>query len=33
MASRFQEFLKSWKIYYESQEYELLPVLRKESFL
>lgn len=24
------DFLKTWNIYYESQEYELLPVLRKE---
>jgi len=24
------EFLKNWNIYYESQEYELLPLLRKE---
>ncbi|MFH1054097.1 MAG: hypothetical protein V1740_06785 [Candidatus Woesearchaeota archaeon] len=28
-----EDFLKSWNIYYESQEYELLPVLRKETFL
>ncbi len=27
------EFLKTWNIYYESQEYELLPVLRKEEFI
>lgn len=27
------EFLKNWDIYYESQEYELLPILRKEEFL
>ena len=33
MKNRMQEFLKSWNIYYESQEYELLPVLRKENFL
>jgi len=26
------EFLKNWNIYYESQEYELMPVLRKEEF-
>ena len=26
------EFLKTWNIYYESQEYELLPILRKENF-
>ena len=33
IKNRVQEFLKSWNIYYESQEYELLPVLRKETFL
>lgn len=27
------DFLKTWDIYYESKEYELLPVLRKETFL
>ena len=27
------DFLKTWDIYYESKEYELLPLLRKESFL
>lgn len=27
------DFLKTWNIYYESQEYELLPVLRKEEFI
>lgn len=27
------EFLKTWDVYYESQEYELLPVLRKEEFM
>ena len=27
------DFLKTWNIYYESQEYELLPVMRKEEFL
>jgi len=27
------EFLKMWGVYYESQEYELLPLLRKEVFL
>ena len=27
------EFLKTWNVYYESREYELLPVLRKETFL
>jgi predicted nucleotidyltransferase len=31
--NKTKEFLKSWNIYYESQEYELLPILRKESFL
>ncbi|MBT4805359.1 hypothetical protein HON71_04255 [Candidatus Woesearchaeota archaeon] len=33
MKNRVQEFLKSWNIYYESQEYELLPLLRKDTFL
>lgn len=33
IKNKVMEFLKSWNIYYESQEYELLPVLRKESFL
>ena len=27
------DFLKRWNVYYESQEYELLPILRKEVFL
>ena len=27
------EFLKTWNIYYESREYELLPIIRKEEFL
>jgi len=27
------EFLKHWNVYYESQEYELLPLLRKESLI
>jgi len=27
------EFLKKWGIYYESDEYELIPLLRKEEFL
>ncbi|MBI4983600.1 nucleotidyltransferase domain-containing protein [Candidatus Woesearchaeota archaeon] len=31
--NRMMEFLKSWNLYYESQEYELLPLLRKEEFL
>lgn len=30
--NEFMEFLKKWSIYYESAEYELLPVLRKEEF-
>lgn len=33
MKNEVIEFLKTWNIYYESQEYELLPVLRKEEFL
>jgi hypothetical protein len=33
MKNEVMEFLKIWKIYYESQEYELLPLLRKEVFL
>ena len=32
LKSRMMEFLKSWNIYYESQEYGLLPLLRKEEF-
>ncbi len=27
------DFFKMWNIYYESREYELLPILRKENFL
>ncbi|MFC1800717.1 nucleotidyltransferase domain-containing protein [Nanoarchaeota archaeon] len=33
MKNGMTDFLKTWKIYYESQEYELLPRLRKETFL
>lgn len=33
LKNEMMEFLKNWNIYYESQEYELLPVLRKEIFL
>ncbi len=32
LKNRMMEFLKHWNIYYESQEYELLPLLRKEEF-
>src|SRR3989338_1094662 len=32
LKNRMMEFLKNWDIYYESQEYELLPLLRKEEF-
>lgn len=32
LKNRMMEFLKQWNIYYQSQEYELLPVLRKEEF-
>ncbi len=31
--SEIIELLKTWKIYYECQEYELLPTVRKEVFL
>ncbi|MBU1855028.1 MAG: hypothetical protein KKF89_04880, partial [Nanoarchaeota archaeon] len=31
--NEFMDFLKTWNIYYESQEYELLPVMRKQEFL
>ena len=30
LKNAMMEFLKNWDIYYEGQEYELLPVLRKE---
>lgn len=33
LKNEMMEFLKTWDIYYESQEYELLPILRKEDFL
>ena len=33
IKNEMMEFLKGWGIYYESHEYELLPVLRKEEFL
>ena len=33
ISSEFQEFLRQWDLYYESQVYELLPVMRKETFL
>lgn len=33
LKNRMMEFLQSWDIYYECQEYELLPLLRKEEFL
>lgn len=32
LKNRMMEFLKSWNIYYEVQEYELLPFLRKADF-
>ncbi len=32
LKNRMMEFLKTWNIYYESQEYELVPLLRKEEF-
>lgn len=33
MKDDMSDFLKTWDILYESHEYELLPVLRKETFL
>ncbi len=30
LKNQMMEFLKTWDIYYESQEYELVPLLRKE---
>lgn len=33
LKNEMMDFLKRWGIYYESQEYELLPVLRKEDYL
>jgi len=33
IKSEIMDFLKNWNIYYESQEYELLPLMRKEVFL
>ncbi len=30
LKNRMMEFLKTWDVYYECQEYELLPLLRKE---
>jgi len=33
LKNEMMEFLKAWDVYYESQEYELLPVLRKGDFL
>lgn len=33
IKNEFMDFLKTWNIYYESKDYELLPVLRKEEFL
>lgn len=32
LKNEMMEFLKSWDVYYESQEYELMPVMRKEDF-
>ncbi len=32
LKNRMMEFLKSWNVYYESQEYELLPLVRKEEW-
>lgn len=33
LKNEFIELLKTWNIYYESREYELLPMLRKEEFI
>jgi len=33
LKNEMVDFLKTWKIYYESKEYELLPLVRKEVFL
>ena len=33
LQNEFTEFLKTWNIFYESKEYELLPTLRKEEFV
>jgi predicted nucleotidyltransferase len=33
LKNEFIDFLNNWNIYYESREYELLPVLRKEEFI
>ncbi len=32
IKNRMMEFLKNWNIYYETQEYELLPLQRKEEW-
>ena len=32
MKNEFEDFLKSWNIYYEAKIYELLPTMRKEEF-
>jgi len=33
MKNEMVDFLKNWNIYYESREYELLPVQRKDEFI
>ncbi|MFH1063682.1 MAG: nucleotidyltransferase domain-containing protein [Candidatus Woesearchaeota archaeon] len=33
LKGEMMDFLKNWNIYYTCQEYELLPLLRKEEFL
>jgi len=33
LKNEFIDFLKTWNIYYESQEYELVPFMRKENFI
>jgi len=33
IKDEFNDFLNNWNIYYDSQEYELVPLLRKDVFL
>ena len=33
LKNEMKSFFENWNIYYETQEYELVPLLRKESFL
>ena len=32
MKNKMGDFFKTWNIYYETKEYELLPLLRKEEW-